>query len=117
MRSVYETTTEIRVGDTVAVLSGKDAGKRGSVERLVTPGKVVVSGLNIAKKHQKPVKATIQAGIIDKEMPIPVSNIALLCSKCGRTRAGYTVADDGAKARVCKKCGGELPRAKREQTK
>ncbi len=105
-------------GDSVVVIAGKDRNKQGTITRVIPErDMVIVDGVNIAKKHQKPVKATIQAGIIDKEMPIPVSNIALLCSKCGRTRAGYTVADDGAKTRVCKKCGGELPRAKREQTK
>ena len=52
MRSEYQTSTVIRVGDTVAILSGKDAGKRGTVERLVSPGRVVVSGVNISKKHQ-----------------------------------------------------------------
>ena len=54
MRSEYQTSTVIRVGDTVAILSGKDAGKRGTVERLVNPGRVVVTGVNISKKHQKP---------------------------------------------------------------
>jgi large subunit ribosomal protein L24 len=59
----------------------------------------------------------MQAGSIDKEMPIPVSNLAILCAKGGRTPIGYTVAEDGLKTRVCRKCGTELPRTKREQTK
>jgi large subunit ribosomal protein L24 len=61
----------------------------------------------MVKKHQKPTRATMQGGIIDKEMPIHVSNVALVCSSCGPTRIGYRFADDGRKVRVCRKCGGD----------
>ena len=109
MRSTYGTTTAIRVGDTVSVLSGKDAGKRGTVERLVAPGKVVVTGINIAKKHQKPVSQTNTGGIIDKEMPIPASNVAIVCNSCSKpTRIGYRFEADGTKVRICRKCEGDL---------
>jgi len=59
-------------------------------------------GDDIAKKHQKPTKATMQGGIIDKEMPIHVSNVAMWCNKCGATRVGYRIDDDGKKTRICR---------------
>ncbi len=100
---------KIRKGDTVQVLTGKDRGKQGEVMRAL-PGsdKVIVEGVNIAKKHQKPTSATMQGGIIDKDMPIPVANVAILCGSCGPTRIGYRFDNDGTKVRVCKKCGGDL---------
>ena len=105
-------------GDNVVVIAGKDRNKQGTITRVIEErDMVIVDGVNIAKKHQKPVRALMQAGIIDKEMPIEVSNIAILCPKCGRSRIGYSIAEDGVKTRVCKKCGEALPRAKREKAK
>ena len=100
---------KIRKGDHVQVISGKDLGKTGEISRVI-PGRerVIVDGINVAKKHQKPTNATMQAGIIDKEMPVHVSTVAILCSKCGPTRIGYRFEDDGTKVRVCRKCGGDL---------
>jgi large subunit ribosomal protein L24 len=101
---------KIRKGDRVRVLSGKDRGKEGEVMRAIPrAGKVIVDGVNIAKKHQRPTRTTQQGGIIDKDMPIPVSNVALVCPSCGKAaRVGYTFDKSGAKVRVCKKCGGEI---------
>ena len=100
---------KIRKGDRVRVLTGKDRGKEGEVSRaLPAERKVIVDGVNVAKKHQKPTRATMQGGIIDKDMPIPVANVAIICSSCGPTRVGYRVEPDGTKVRVCKKCGGDL---------
>ena len=100
---------KIKKGDRVRVLSGKDRGKEGVVMRAMpAEGKVIVDGVNIAKKHQKPTRATMQGGIIDKDMPIDVSNVALLCPKDGPTRAGYRVDADGTKTRICRKCEQEL---------
>jgi large subunit ribosomal protein L24 len=100
---------KIRKGDRVVVLQGKDRGKEGTVMRsLPSRGKVIVEGVNIAKKHQKPTRATMQGGIIDKDMPIDVSNVALICPKDGATRVGYKVSETGAKSRICRKCGQEL---------
>ncbi len=100
---------KIKKGDRVIVLSGKDRGKEGEVSRaLPSVGKVIVDGINVAKRHQKATRATMQGGIIDKDMPIPVANVAILCSKCGRTRVGYRFDPDGTKQRICKKCGGDL---------
>jgi large subunit ribosomal protein L24 len=103
---------KIKKGDEVVVIAGKDIGKRGEVTRVLPAvDKVIVTGsqmINVAKKHQKQTRATMQGGIIDKEMPIHVSNVALLCGSCGPTRAGYRVAADGSKIRVCKKCESDL---------
>ncbi|HVM51985.1 MAG TPA: 50S ribosomal protein L24 [Acidimicrobiales bacterium] len=100
---------KIKKGDRVVVLQGKDRGKEGVVMRAIpTKGKVIVEGVNIAKKHQKPTRTTMQGGIIDKDMPLDVSNVALICPKDGATRVGYKVSENGAKSRVCRKCGQEL---------
>ena len=100
---------KIRKGDRVVVLTGKDKGKEGEVSRaLPSAGKVIVDGVNVAKRHQKATRATMQGGIIDKDMPIPVANVAILCSSCGPTRVGYRFDPDGTKHRTCKKCGGDL---------
>jgi large subunit ribosomal protein L24 len=100
----------IRKGDTVQVLSGKHRGKRGQVMvALPEQGKVIVDGANMAKRHTKPRGATMQGGIIDKDMPLPVSAVALVCSSCARpSRIGYRVDEAGRKLRVCKRCGTEL---------
>ena len=100
---------KIKKGDRVRVLSGKDRGKEGVVMRAIpTEQKVIVDGVNVAKRHQKPTRVTMQGGIIDKDMPLDVSNVALLCPKDGATRVGYKVSDNGAKARICRKCGQEV---------
>jgi large subunit ribosomal protein L24 len=102
---------KIKKGDRVQVLTGKDRGKTGNVTRAIPEtGKVIVDGVNVAKKHQKATKATMQGGIIDKDMPIPVANVAIVCPSCSKpTRVGYKIDGDGTKVRVCKKCGGEMP--------
>ena len=100
---------KLKKGDRVRVLSGKDRGKEGVVMRAMpSKGKVIVDGVNVAKKHQKPTRTTMQGGIIDKDMPLDVSNVAIICPKDGATRVGYRVSDNGEKARVCRKCGQEL---------
>jgi large subunit ribosomal protein L24 len=105
---------KIRKGDRVQVLTGKDRGKTGTVTfAYPAKDKVVVDGLNVAKKHQKPrnnpKNPTYQGGIIDKEMPMPASNVAIVCSSCGKpTRVGYRYDPDGSKVRVCRKCGEDL---------
>ena len=98
---------KLRKGDEVVVIAGKDVGKKGVISRVVHPDRVIVDGVNVAKKHQKATKATMQGGIIDKEMPIHVSNVAILCGKCGPTRIGMKI-EAGEKRRICRKCGGDL---------
>ena len=99
----------IKKGDRIRVLAGKDRGKQGKV-LAVNPkaGTVIVEGVNTAKKHQKPTRATMQGGIIDRDMPLDVSNVALLCPKGHPARVGYKFNTDGTKRRVCKKCGADL---------
>jgi len=96
----------IRKNDTVQVMAGKDRGKRGKV-RFAYPKKnrVIVEGINFIKKHSRARAQVRQAGIIDQEAPIDISNVMLLCGKCNRpTRVGFTFLEDGRKVRVCRKC-------------
>ena len=128
---------EIRKGDTVVVLAGKDAGKRGTVERVIrrtaAPSAsrsvfrrgshaggvtVVVEGLNIAKRHTKPrqtsgtsdrIPKMQQGGIMDIAMPIPVSKVMLVCTNCGKpTRIAHATLETGRRVRVCRHCSEQL---------
>ena len=101
---------KIKKGDRVVVLSGKDRGKEGVVMRaLPAVGKVIVEGVNTARKHQRPTRMTQSGGIVDKDMPIDASNVAILSPKDGKaTRIGYRIKDDGTKVRICKRTGAEL---------
>ena len=91
------------------VITGKDAGREGRIARVMPDrGKVIVEGVNTARRHQKPQGQTMQGGIIDKDMPIPVANVAYVCPDCGPTRVGYRIEGDGTKLRVCKKCKKDL---------
>ena len=128
---------EIRKGDTVVVLAGKDAGKRGVVERVVrldpsptaqrsayrrtSPRggvSVVVEGLNIARRHTKPRQVSggpnqmprvQQGGILDIAQPMPMSRVMLVCSHCDRpTRIAHQVLENGRRVRVCRHCGEQL---------
>ena len=100
---------KIHKGDDVLVLAGKYRGERARVEEaLPAQSKVILEGLNVAKRHTKQTGATMQAGIIDKVMPLHVSNVALWCAgHKGPAKAGYKITD-GAKVRVCRKCGETL---------
>ena len=99
----------IKKDDKVVVLSGKDKGKQGQI--LVSDPKamkVIVEGVNVATKHQKPRKQGEEGGIIKVDTPIYVSKVQLVCPKCGKaTRVGHKIKD-GKKSRVCKKCGAEI---------
>ncbi len=97
---------KIRKNDTVLVTAGKDRGKRGKV-RFAYPKKnrVLVEGINFIKKHSRARGQVKQAGIIDLEAPINISNVMLLCEKCNHpTRVGFTALEDGRKVRVCRQC-------------
>ena len=99
----------IRKGDTVRVLSGKHKGKQGQVMKALPKEQlVVVEGANMAKRHSKPRGQTMQGGIIDKDMPLPVSAVAIVCPSCGPSRIGVRIDDQGRKIRICRKCGAEL---------
>lgn len=100
---------KLKKGDKVKVIAGKDRGHEGEIIRtLPRVDKVIVAGANVARRHTKPTSATTQGGIIDKTMPMHVSNVAIVCSKCGQTRISSRVDNDGVKHRTCVKCGGEL---------
>ncbi|HEV8054624.1 MAG TPA: 50S ribosomal protein L24 [Candidatus Limnocylindrales bacterium] len=113
---------EIRKGDQVLVLTGKDAGKRGVVDRVVRPDKVVVEGINIAKKHTKPrarqgrndrSPRVQQGGIIDIARPLSVSNVMVVCPSCSQpTRVGHNQPSEGKgrSIRICRRCGEALTR-------
>ena len=97
---------KIRKNDTVLVIAGKDKGKRGKV-RFAYPKKerVLVEGINFIKKHSRARGQARQAGIIDLEAPIHVSNVMLFCEKCNQpTRIGFTFLEDGRKVRICRAC-------------
>ncbi len=99
----------IRRDDKVVVISGKDNGKEGKV-LIADPkaGKLVVQGVNVATKHQKPRKQGEEGGIIKVETPIYACKVMVVCPKCGKpTRVAHKL-DAGKKVRVCKKCGAEL---------
>ena len=99
---------KIKKGDTVLIISGKYRGKTGKVLRVFPKGgKVLVEGVNIMKKHQKPRKTGEKGQVIEMPLPIDVSNVKLICSKCGKaTRIGYKIIDK-KKYRICKKCEQE----------
>ena len=100
---------KLKSGDTVVVISGKDAGRESKITRVIPDrNKVLVEGVNTAKRHTKPTGQTMQGGIIDKDMPIDASNVMIVCEKCGPTRIGHRIDDDGVKHRTCVKCGGDL---------
>ena len=128
---------EIRKGDTVVVLSGKDAGKRGTVEHVInqtaSPSatrsafrrgsgaggvKVVVEGINVAKRHTKPRQSAgrtdrmpkiQQGGIFDIAQPMPISKVMLVCPNCSRpTRIAHATLDNGRRVRVCRHCNQQL---------
>ena len=97
---------KIRKDDMVLVIAGKDKGKKGKV-RFAHPQDrmILVEGVNFIKKHSRAKKQARQAGIIDLEAPVRVSNVMLLCAKCNQpTRIGFTSLEDGKKVRVCRSC-------------
>ena len=100
---------KLKTGDNVMVISGKDRGREGRIARvLVSKNKVIVEGVNTAKRSQKPTGQTMQGGIIDKDMPISASNVMLVCEEDGPVRTRSVVDEDGIKRRICIRCGGDI---------
>ena len=99
----------VKKGDTVVVLSGKDKGKQGKVQSTIpSEAKVVVEGVNIVTCHTKPRKQGDQGGILKKEAPLYACKVQKVCPKCNKpTRIGHKVEGD-KKVRICKKCGAEI---------
>lgn len=100
---------KIKKGDQVVVLTGKDKGAKGEVTKvLIADNRVIVSGVNVVKKHQKPTQFSA-GGIVEKELSIHASNVSLVDPKSGEaTRVGYKTLKDGKKVRVAKKSGEEI---------
>ena len=100
---------ELRTGDQVKVIRGKDSGKESRIAQIFPDrGKIIVEGVATAKRHTKPRGQTMQGGIVDKDMPIDASNVMIMCPACGPTRIRKQLDADGHKRRVCAKCGGDL---------
>ncbi|MCY4530148.1 MAG: 50S ribosomal protein L24 [Chloroflexi bacterium] len=96
----------LRVDDTVLITRGKDRGKTGQIQQIFEKqNKVLVEGINVVSRHTKATGNIRQAGIVQKELPVPVANVRLICPHSSKpVRVGYTRLADGAKARVCKEC-------------
>lgn len=96
----------IQAGDQVEVTTGKDRGKRGQVMRVKKADRaVVVDGINVVKRHQRPMPPMQPGGIIEMPAPLAESNVRIVCPHCDRaTRIGYRILEDGSKGRVCKQC-------------
>ena len=97
----------IRKNDTVLVIAGKDRGKKGKVRKaLPKKDEVIVEGINMIKRHSRARREARQAGIIELEAPLDVSNVMLICNKCNKpARVGFHFLADGRKARFCRSCG------------
>ncbi len=97
---------KIKKGDTIQAIKGKDKGKKGKVLSVsLETGRALVEGINMAKKHKRQSSQDQKGGIISIEMPISVSNIALVCKSCNRpVRVGFSILKDGTKTRICKSC-------------
>jgi large subunit ribosomal protein L24 len=105
--------SKIRRNDSVLVLSGKDRGKQGTVREVLTKkDRVIVDGVNMMKKHQRPTQqggVPVPGSIVTREGPLHVSNVMLVCRECGKaSRTGVRIRQDGVKVRVCKRCGADV---------
>ena len=106
--------TPLRKNDNVLVITGKDRGKRGRVLKVL-PGetgktRLIIEGVNMVKRHNKAnTRRGIQGGILERESPIDISNVMVLCPHCGEpTRSGHQILEDGKRHRACKKCGAAI---------
>ena len=97
---------KIKKGDTVLVISGNYTGKKGKVRKVITEdNRIIVEGINMRKLHKKPRKSGEPGGILEKELPVPISKVKLVCPSCGEpTRVGFMFMEDRRKVRHCKKC-------------
>ncbi len=102
-----KTSSRIRKNDLVMVITGRDRGKTGKVMRVIPEtARVVLERLNVVKRHSRPRGAASPGGIVEKEAPIAISNVMLFCDRCNApVRIGIKAAADGARTRVCRRCG------------
>jgi len=98
--------SKIKKNDTVKILTGKDKGKTGKVLTVFPgTGRALVQGLNLVKKHARRTKEDQQGGVIQKESPLHISNLMVVCQKCNKpTRVSFSMLSDGTKTRICRKC-------------
>ena len=103
---MHNAKTHLKVNDRVEVITGRDKGRVGKVIRIDrSRGRAVVEKINMIKRHTRPNQLNQQGGIIDKEAPVAISNLKLICPKCAQTsRTGHKLLEDGTKVRICKKC-------------
>ena len=96
----------VKKDDMVKVIAGKDQGKTGKVLRVFpAKGRVIVESINVVKRHTRPNQLNPEGGIVEKEAPLSISNVMLVCGSCNQaTRTGIRVLEDGSKSRYCKKC-------------
>jgi len=102
--------TRIKKDDKVKVLTGKDKGKIGKVLRIVKKtNRVVIENINVVKANQRPTQANPQGGIVEKNMPIHVSNLMIMCNSCVKpTRISMKLLEDGKRVRICKQCNQQI---------
>jgi large subunit ribosomal protein L24 len=102
----------VRRGDTVGVIAGRERGKRGKVLRVILEkGRVLIEHVNMIKKHQRPTQKLRQGGIIEREGPMALSNVLVVCSRCDKpARTGIKILADGRKVRTCRRCGESIDR-------
>ena len=100
----------VRRGDTVAVIAGRERGKRGKVLRVLPIGRrVLVEKINMMKKHQRPTQKLRQGSIIERESPLALSNVLVVCGRCDKpSRSGIKRLADGRKLRICRRCGESI---------
>ncbi|HXH83839.1 MAG TPA: 50S ribosomal protein L24 [Candidatus Tectomicrobia bacterium] len=100
-------SAHVRRGDLVGVIAGRERGKRGKVLRVLPErGRVLVEHVNMIKRHQRPTQRLRQGGIIEREGPLALANVLLVCPRCDRpVRTGITTLADGRKVRACRRCG------------
>jgi large subunit ribosomal protein L24 len=98
---------KVRKNDTVMIIVGRDRGKTGKVLRVLpAQGRVIVERLNIVKRHTKPRGAASPGGIVEREAPLDISNVMVLCDRCNApVRIGLKFAADGSRSRMCRRCG------------
>ena len=106
----YARKFKVRKNDTVMVIAGRDRGKTGKVLRVLpVPGRVIVERLNMVKRHTKPRGAASPGGIVEREAPLDISNVMVLCDRCNApVRIGVKFVADGSKSRICRRCGDAL---------
>ena len=100
------TTLHVKKNDLVMIVAGKDKGKSGKVLRVLPEkGRILVENINLIKRHTRPSQSNSEGGIIEKEAPLAISNVQLLCQSCNQpVRTGIKALEDGSKVRFCKKC-------------